>query len=396
MNCKIVTEAELPQVMALWDYCFEKKEEPFFQWYFREYCLQHNLILGGFSEEDGHLQNMLHLNPYGILLRGQEERVPYIVGVATDPADRGQNLIKELLQSAFRLLRRKDCAFVLLMPAYAGIYQKYDFAFCYRKHVYEMPLEKLSVPAVAGNLKVRHFSSYDSALFDDVYAALADGYNGLPIRTDFQWRKLLAVHQLEKVQAAVVYHGSELRGYMFYQITEDKTFFIQELVALTPDAKWALLRYAAEHRSAADKLYWEAMEDDLTYLDFPDADRAGRVKPFMMARCFDAVQALRRYEVPENCPDGQVTLLLQDELLEENNSLVTLAVNDGSLYLEKGTDNADAVIPMGAFTQLYFGAYAFTQLVEVGKIRMRSYTPELLSFLDGLFPRCTNYINEYY
>ena len=396
MNCRIVTEAELPQVMALWDYCFEKQEDPFFQWYFQEYCLQHNLVLGGFSEEDGHLQNMLHLNPYGILLRGQEERVPYIVGVATDPADRGHNLTKALLQSAFRLLRQKGCAFALLMPVYAGIYRKYDFAFCYRKHVYEMPLEKLGVPAVAGNLQVRHYSSYDSTLFEDVYAALADGYNGLPIRTDFQWGKLLTVPQLEKVQATVVYHGSEPRGYMFYQITEDKTFFIQELVALTPDAKRALLHYAAGHRSAADKLYWEAMEDDLTYLDFPDADRAGRVKPFMMARCFDAVQALNRYEVPEHCPNGQVTLLLQDDLIEENNSLVTLTAEDGKLYLEKGTDHADAAVSMGAFTQLYFGAYTFTQLVEAGQIRMRAYTPGLLSFLDGLFPKCINYINEYY
>ena len=396
MNCRIVTEAELPQVMALWDYCFEKQEDPFFQWYFQEYCLQHNLVLGGFSEEDGHLQNMLHLNPYGILLRGQEERVPYIVGVATDPADRGHNLTKALLQSAFRLLRQKGCAFALLMPVYAGIYRKYDFAFCYRKHVYEMPLEKLGVPAVAGNLQVRYYSSYDSTLFEDVYAALADGYNGLPIRTDFQWGKLLTVPQLEKVQATVVYHGSEPRGYMFYQITEDKTFFIQELVALTPDAKRALLHYAAGHRSAADKLYWEAMEDDLTYLDFPDADRAGRGKPFMMARCFDAVQALNRYEVPEHCPNGQVTLLLQDDLIEENNSLVTLTAEDGKLYLEKGTDHADAAVSMGAFTQLYFGAYTFTQLVEAGQIRMRAYTPGLLSFLDGLFPKCINYINEYY
>ena len=396
MNYRIVTETELPQVMALWDYCFEKKEDPFFQWYFQEYCLRHNMILGGFSEEDGHLRNMLHLNPYSILLRGQEERVPYIVGVATDPADRGQNLTKELLQSAFRVLRRKECAFALLMPAYAGIYQKYDFAFCYCKHVYEIPIEKLVVPVPSGKLWIRHYSSYDSELFEGLYAALAEGYNGLAVRTDFQWQKLLVVHQLEKVQAAVVYHGSEPRGYMFYQITDDKTFFIQELVALTPDAKWALLRYVAEHRSVADKLYWEAMEDDLTWLVFPDADRAGRLKPFMMARCFDAVQALRRYEVPENCPDGQVTLLLQDELLEENNSLVTLSVDTGSLYLEKTTGNADAVITMGAFTQLYFGAFTFSQLVEAGKIRMRSYTPELLSFLDALFPKCVNFINEYY
>ena len=396
MNCRVVTMTELPQVMALWDYCFEKKEEPFFQWYFKKYCLQHNLILGGFSEDDGHLQNMLHLNPYSILLRGQEERTPYIVGVATNPADRGHNLTKELLQSAFRLLRSKNCAFSFLMPAYAGIYRKYDFAFCYRKHVYEMPLDKLVVPFSSGKLQIKHYRSYESGLFDNLYASLAEGYNGLPIRTDFQWHKLLTVHQLEKVQAVVVYHGSEPRGYMFYQITNDRTFYIQELVALTPDAKRSLLRYAVEHRSLADKLYWEAMEDDLTWLDFPDADWAGRAKPFMMARCFDAIQALQRYVVPEDCPDGQVTLLLQDNLLEENNSLVTLAVDTGSLYLEKATGDADAMIPMGAFTQLYFGAFTFSQLIEAGMIRMRFYSPKLLSFLDALFPKCVNFINEYY
>ena len=396
MSSRVVTMTELPQVMALWDYCFEKKEDPFFEWYFQEYCLQHNLILGDFSEDDGHLRNMLHLNPYSILLRGQEERVPYIVGVATDPADRGKNLTKELLQTAFRLLRRKNCAFSILMPAYAGIYQRFDFAFCYSKLLYEMPLDKLVVPTPSGKLQIRHYSSYESELFENLYAALAEGYNGLPIRTDFQWHKLLTVHQLEKVQAAVVYYGSEPRGYMFYQITNDRTFYIQELVALTPDAKRSLLRYAVEHRSLADKLYWEAMEDDLTWLVFPDADRAGKVKPFMMARCFDAVQALQRYEVPEGCPDGQVNLLLQDNLLEENNSLVTLAVDTGSLYLEKTTGDVDAMIPMGAFTQLYFGAFTFSQLIEAGVIKMRSYSPGLISFLDALFPKCVNFINEYY
>ena len=216
MKCKIVTEADMPQVMDLWDYCFEKKDDSFFQWYFQEYCLRHNIILGGFSEEDGHLQNMLHLNPYQILLREQEEVAPYIVGVATDPADRGHELTGKLLQAAFRLLRRRDCAFALLMPVYAGIYQKYDFAFCYHKHVYEMPLAKLTVPEPSGSLSLERYRSYDASLFADIYAALAEGYNGLPIRTDFQWKKLLQVHQLEKVQAVVVYHGDEPRGYMFY------------------------------------------------------------------------------------------------------------------------------------------------------------------------------------
>ena len=396
MKCKIVTEADMPQVMDLWDYCFEKKDDSFFQWYFQEYCLRHNIILGGFSEEDGHLQNMLHLNPYQILLREQEEVAPYIVGVATDPADRGHELTGKLLQAAFRLLRRRDCAFALLMPVYAGIYQKYDFAFCYHKHVYEMPLAKLTVPEPSGSLSLERYRSYDASLFADIYAALAEGYNGLPIRTDFQWKKLLQVHQLEKVQAVVVYHGDEPRGYMFYQLTDDRTFLIQELVALTPDAKWTLLHYAKAHQAAVDRLYWEAVEDDLTYLEFADADVAGRLKPFMMARCFDACRALVHYDAPEDCPDGEITLLLKDDLLKENNSTVILRVEDGVLSLEKTERPFQAVISMGAFTQMYFGAYTFTQLVEAGKIQVRAYAPEVFAFMDCLFPKCVNFINEYY
>ena len=138
------------------------------------------------------------------------------------------------------------------------------------------------------------------------------------------------------------------------------------------------------------------MEDDLTYLEFADADVAGRLKPFMMARCFDACRALVHYDAPEDCPDGEITLLLKDDLLKENNSTVILRVEDGVLSLEKTERPFQAVISMGAFTQMYFGAYTFTQLVEAGKIQVRAYAPEVFAFMDCLFPKCVNFINEYY
>lgn len=396
MQYKRVTEAELPQVMELWDYCFEKKEDPFFQWYFQEYCLTHNIVMGGFEESSGRLRNMLHLNPYQIILRGREETVPYIVGVATDPSARGRHLTKELLQESFRALRRRTAPFALLMPIYAGIYRPYDFTFCYRKHVYELPLETLRLPALGGDVTVERYADYGKGLFENLYAALADGYNGLPVRTDFQWDKLLTVHRLEGLRAAVASCGGRPRGYLFYKITEDRTFHIQEMVALTPDAKRALLHFAKAHRSAADKLYWEAMEDDLTWLSFPDAEQAGRVKPFMMARCFDCFRALADYEPPQDCPDGEVTLLLTDDLLEWNNALVTVRAGQGKLSVEQTRKEPEAVVSAGSFTQLYFGAFTASQLIETGDIQMRAYVPETVSFLDALFPRCVNFINEYY
>ena len=85
----------------LWDYCFEKKGTPFYEWYFKEYALKQNRILGGF--QDGRLQTMLHLNPYVLRVRGKDWKVPYIVGVATDPVARGQHAMGQLMETAFTI-----------------------------------------------------------------------------------------------------------------------------------------------------------------------------------------------------------------------------------------------------------------------------------------------------
>jgi predicted acetyltransferase len=144
MTYRVVNEARMPQVMDLWDYCFEKKDDPFYQWYFAEYCGKNNMVIGGFDEQDK-LQNMLHLNPYMLNLRGTQQLTPYIVGVATAPECRGQHLFRPLLETAFEVLRSQNFPFALLMPINAGIYLPYEFSFCYYRHKYDMPLEKLQL-----------------------------------------------------------------------------------------------------------------------------------------------------------------------------------------------------------------------------------------------------------
>lgn len=131
----------LPQAAELWDYCFEKKGDPFYEWYFSEYCLKQNSVIGGFDGDK--LACMLHLNPYAITLRGQTLRLPYIVGVATAPEYRGQHLTRPLLETAFTVLRAQGAAFALLMPINPAIYKPYGFDYCYYRHYYQMPLAEL-------------------------------------------------------------------------------------------------------------------------------------------------------------------------------------------------------------------------------------------------------------
>ena len=60
MDFRMLNAKLLPQAANLWDYCFEKKGDPFYEWYFSEYCLKQNTVIGGF--DDDKLACMLHLN----------------------------------------------------------------------------------------------------------------------------------------------------------------------------------------------------------------------------------------------------------------------------------------------------------------------------------------------
>ena len=102
MDFRIINDETLPKIMELWDYCFEKNDTPFFKWYFNEYCLKENMVLGGFDEKSGNLMNMLHLNPYTINLRGRDLKLPYIVGVATAPEYRADIYLLRFWKLLFR------------------------------------------------------------------------------------------------------------------------------------------------------------------------------------------------------------------------------------------------------------------------------------------------------
>ena len=391
MAYRVVNEARMPQVMELWDYCFEKKDDPFYQWYFSEYCGKDNMVIGGFDEEDK-LQNMLHLNPYMLNIRGTQILTPYIVGVATAPEARGQHLFRPLLETAFEVLRSQEFPFALLMPINAGIYLPYEFSFCYYRHKYEMPLEKLQAAQAGSELKVAR-TGLDKEVLAKLYYECTKAWNGAPLRTDSQWNKLLKVHSLENVKCAVVYEADDPVGYMLYKL-QDATFNVIELMAQSATARNRLFQFAASHKSEAKAFTWLAEAWDKSYLNFADHNVSGSLQPFMMARCLDARLALAKLNVPYNMEGNSVVMLLTDSVIGRNNHLLKVKTAPGKLEAVSTLDNEEVTMDMGSFTQLYFGAFTATELAEAGKIKVNN--AEKLSVLDRLFPKTRNYINEYF
>ena len=92
--------------------------------------------------------------------------------------------------------------------------------------------------------------------------------------------------------------------------------------------------------------------------------------------------------------ESNIVLLLNDSVIPRNNHLIKVRTASGKLEAVSTVDDEDITMNMAAFTQMYFGAFAATELAEAGKIKV--HNAEKLSVLDRLFPKCRNYINEYF
>lgn len=397
MIIKKVGQDQIQQIEELWDYCFEKKSDPFFQYYFGDYCNKHNTVFGCFEKREAveKLIAMVHVNPYRLRIRSEYYDVPYLVGVATAPEARGRHLFANMATSVFHELKAAGIAFVTLMPIYAGIYQPYGFSFCYFRHEYKLPLTSLKYTAMDAQLSIRRIGLEESiGTLQELYNKLTEVYNGVPVRSFYRWQLLTKVYKAEDVHLAIVYRNEQAAGYMLYKINGE-TFEVIELLSDSYSSKDCLLAYAANHKSAAKYFCWLAPPCDLTFLSFEDQKLAGSVCPFMMARCLDVTAAMLRLQVPASLTAYKFCLHVFDPIVEDNNVKIKINICDGSLHIKNSPSEAeDVFMDIGAFTQLYMGAFSAEELLNAGRIRCHNI--ELVRLLNILFPKKVNYDNEYF
>lgn len=397
MEFRIATAADTPQVEALWAYCFEPKEDPFFQYYFGSCYEPENTMVG---IQEGQLLSTVHLRPYNVNVRGAVLPTSYMVGVATHPAARRGGVGGALLQSSMEKLRRRGQAMTILMPSKAGFYQQYGWDLYAHQWVNTMSLEDLR-PLTDKTLSFGLLNDVEQwTLLDPVYKAYTKNLCGYAERSEKDWKRLLGSFFAEGVHVAVVKsEDGPIEGYAVYRLGAPE-IPVTEFVYTTRRAQKALLNYFYNHRSQGTTIRWNEGLQDTGYRFYPDGKTGHTTMPYMMARVVDVKTAVESIPVNPDAVMMPITLNIRvtDTLCDWNNGVFAITLGNGLTPTVEKIDESTAseielTIDIGGLSVLLMGAVSASELAFEGKLQGETHWIE---YLDMVYPKQNTYINEWW
>lgn len=389
MEFRIAGIRDRQQVEDLWAYCFEPPEHPFFRWYFEAW--QPGNTLCGW--EKGNLHACVHLNPYTLQIRGQALPVPYIVGLATAPEARRGGVAGKLLYAALKEMRRRGSYFNILMPSKAGFYYPYGWELCYHQLKYHVHMDELrGLTSSDGTFEmVRDTAGWPKLAA--VYDRFTSHRHGFALRRQREWERLMGSHHAENGHIALLTNDSGPAGYLFYHI-RDGLFTIGDMAYTTAQAQRSLLGFMYNHRSQATHGVWNSPYDDTLHMALANPKEGVSVYPFMSGRIVDVAGALSAITYPAGT-QASLTIAVTDSLADWNDGLFTLSVADGRGEMKAiKSGNPSLSLTINDLSLLVFGRLSIAELVRTG--RLTATSAKSLELLDSLFPKCENYINEYF
>lgn len=419
MQFRRATEADRKSIEALWAYCFEKPDEPFFQWYFSRVCQMDDVVV---AEENQHIAADLHLRPYTLNLRGNSMPVDYMVGVATHPAARGRGIASKLLKNSFRISRSRGKSAVILMPSDASFYMPLGCSF------YVQQWERSAAPEWLARIgekpeKAMTVSSPDEwHILASVYEKFTERRNGFTQRDEKTWRTFIE-GQLNEGYIAVTGDETGPTGYLCYGI-DGRRLIANEMAYVSDRGRRGLYAFMAGHRGSIDRCTWYEPLDDCSFYYWPNGAEhtyiENRTFPFMMARITDPVGVIDGLPCEKQI-HGEYSFQLVDPVLSENNGIYMVRAEEGEIHalqddifykLRLHIEDTSGIdlgnhIPEPSFcmnvntlAELVFGTSDFNELLKRNQIiwltKDEAVKEKISRFMMGILPEKDNWIAEWY
>lgn len=403
--CRVVTQEELPQVMELWNVCFEDTMK-FVLWYFACYWkAEHTLGVFEVENESETLCASAQIIPYEIQIRNVDFSCGYIVGVDTAPEARHRGYAKQLLKECLLMQREKQQAISLLMPFEGQFYYRYGWPFCYfHQRIITDPKELRCIAKPWGTVyKVDIFAAQKE--MERVYQQFVKRYHGTVNRTAEQWRLQLEDAQLEHTVCFLIMdENQEVQGYFLWTPLKSQCF-VREIAWCHVRAKEGMLYYLMQNIAKDEKIWLDLPEDDDLKYQLATSKTDIVLYPFLMARIVDVKCCLERIHYP--LQSGEVLLFVEDTFADWNTGLYQVIIQAGTAKVNQIETSALAfwkrqgvlsgTITIDGLSQLVMGARSAEQLEKQGLLQCEAIERDaLLQLLSSMWPVQSNFINEYY
>lgn len=318
----------------LYEEVFHEDSQSFVEYYYTEKTKDNQIYV---LEENEDIRSMLHLNPYRMMVNGQEKQAHYIVAVATQEAYRKRGYMKAIMKKALVDMYQAGESFTFLMPAAEAIYLPHDF-----RTVYEQ--------------KRRFYVSRSRQA----------------VSKDHEVRPAAREDCLELSEFANEYLR---KNYQVYAIRDDAYY----------------MRLIQEYESDGGKLMIRRTNGKITdCLPYVPDYKEGEADPKIMVRLVDVRRMLMSLSLESLTA---VCFHITDPMIEANNQCVVLTGTEfsGVMLMEGKPVNSEGTIPVASLANLIFGARTVEQVCkEEGVIMSERMKKEM----NKIIPLSKIYLNE--
>ena len=384
MNIRFAKESDKNNIIDIWNYCFDDGPK-FTDYYFNDKYKHENTIV---VEDDEEIVSSLQLSQYNLKLNDKIYDTSYVVGVSTFPQARGKGYMKHIMDFTLNELYRKNQLVSILMPIDYRLYRKYGYEHCYDQIEYEIDIEDLSGFKSKGFLKKAKLDNINDLI--NIENNFLKDLNGTIIRDKNYYENLFK--EVESEDGHIYIHEDELKdGYIIYFINNEN-IFVRELYYNNLNALKGILRFLYNHNTKCKKVTISSPIDDKIRFILSNPKTANiKLKPFMMGRVINFKKYLESLNIKSN-ENLSINISVKDDFIKENNKIFKIHLNNNKLNVESGDYIPDVEFNINTITQLAFSyingkeAYLLNDLKENKKV---------IEFLDLIFVKKENYINEY-
>lgn len=338
-------------------------------------------------EEDGEIRATAAVLPLEVFFHGRTVPMGGIAAVATHAAYRRRGYAGELMQAALRGLRERSVHLSMLRPFAHSYYRRYGWELATEAISYD--LRPTDLPTSPKHKLVRVYRDKDLPRMMALLEGEASRHPLCVRRGEGRWRQIFARGE----QEAIVYDVEDrVEGYLLYKQAEGdgplRTLVLSELVAATPEARKALISFAAAFDPSAFTIKYSVPRGEPLHPYLPNSFVNARIDLGFMFRLVSVEGALslldRRYEGL----DTPLVLEVEDDIISKNAGEYVIGGNG----MTRGAKAEERIVlDVRQLAQLYAGYLSVSQLARQGKLRSNS--AKALELLERTFPPNDPYVS---